>query len=107
MDFFGIIGHSYSGPCGTAALGCPWAGEGAGPTFFCFLVPKLFFGTSRRCEALLRSGNEVPPHLGSAKRSLASNCVPKQELGNEEAVVCAVHADLRRPQAALWAIPAG
>ena len=52
-----------------------------------FLVPKLLLGNLSGCEALLRSGNGVPPHLGSAKRSLAGNCVPKQELGNEKVMV--------------------
>ena len=50
-----------------------------------FLVPKLLLGNLFGCEALLRSGNGVPPHLGSAKRSLAGNGVPKPELGNEKA----------------------
>jgi hypothetical protein len=47
-----------------------------GNLIYFILVPKLLLGNLSGCEALLRSGNGAP-HLGSAERSLAGNCVPK------------------------------
>ena len=104
MEVFGIIGHGYSDHVGQPPSAVH--GQARAPALHFILVPKLLLGNLSGCEALLRSGNKVPPHLGSAKRSLAGNCVPKPELGNEKGIGRAVHADLRRPQAALWAIPA-